>query len=66
MPSNQFKFGRQTITTKVNIMVPRAARAPLLDILVAMEEEPRGRSVALPVLGSRSNDPFADVVMEFA
>lgn len=64
MPSNRFKFGRQVITTKVNVMVPRSTRLPLLDITAAMDSEPAGRSVSLPVLGSHKHDPFADLVTE--
>lgn len=42
-PVNTFQFGRQTITTKVNMMVPRDAAVTHLDVLSAMEEEPVGR-----------------------
>lgn len=38
-PSNRFRFGGQTITTKVSMMVPRTDHAPsLLDVTSAMDE----------------------------
>ena len=59
-PINQFQFGDQTITTKVNVMTPRALAtpAPHLDVTAAMAEEPRARAVSLKVIAA---DPFADV-----
>jgi Fe-S-cluster-containing dehydrogenase component len=70
MPTNQFRFGDQTITTRVNIMVPRdPARRPIVDVTAAMDDAPRARSVSLDVLaGDRpapaaaaATDPFAEV-----
>jgi Fe-S-cluster-containing dehydrogenase component len=69
-PSNRFRFGNQTITTRVSIMVPRGT--PLgqhLDVTAAMEEKARPRAVSLSVLpggdeppqAARSLDPFAEV-----
>jgi Fe-S-cluster-containing dehydrogenase component len=49
-PANQFQFGRQTISTKVNMMVPRASTALRVDVTSAMHEPPVGRSIALNVL----------------
>ena len=49
-PTNEFHFGRQTVTTKVNMMVPRDARATYVDVTVAMGEERRSRSVPLDVI----------------
>jgi hypothetical protein len=43
-PSNTFQFGRQTITTKVSMMVPRDGGVPQVDVLAAMEGEPVGRT----------------------
>jgi len=43
-PINTFRFGAQTITTKVNMMVPRYATIPLIDVTAA----PRERAVAQP------------------
>jgi len=39
---NTFRFGEQTITTKVNMMVPRHAPANHIDVTSAMNEEPVG------------------------
>jgi Fe-S-cluster-containing dehydrogenase component len=36
-PINQFQFGRQTIRTKVNLMVPASSTAEQLDITAAMQ-----------------------------
>ena len=41
---NTFQFGEQTITTKVNMMVPQDARAQHIDVLSALNEEPAVRS----------------------
>ena len=61
-PTNRFRFGEQTITTRVNVMVPRVtAPAPLLDVTSAMDDvatkphRPAARVVE-PML-----DPFAEV-----
>ena len=59
MPTNQFQFGNQTITTRVNLMVPKSAvPRPLVNVTDAMDERPAARSVSLPVTAS---DPFAEV-----
>jgi len=42
-PINSFRFGNQTITTKVNMMVPRDKRPEHIDVLSAMDDEPVGR-----------------------
>ena len=70
-PVNTFQFGDQTITTQVQVMVPRAlkARTPRVDVVAAMDEEPRSRAVSLKVVpdpaASRREpveiDPFAGV-----
>ena len=52
-PVNQFHFGRQVITTKVNMMVP-AARAEYVDVTAAMESGLTGRQVTLTVAGGIS------------
>jgi Fe-S-cluster-containing dehydrogenase component len=60
-PMNSFKFGRQTITTKVNMMVPKHSRVTHVDVLSAMHAESPGngtRRVGLTVL---ADDPFAHV-----
>jgi Fe-S-cluster-containing dehydrogenase component len=45
---NSFQFGGQTITTKVNMLVPARAALERLDVLSALHEPPVG------------NDPAAD------
>ena len=40
---NTFQFGRQTITTKVQMMVPRDAGVQHIDVLSAMDDEPVAR-----------------------
>ena len=69
-PVNTFQFGGQTITTQVHVMVPRAlaARAAHVDVVAAMDEQPRSRAVSLKVLDRPStagapveSDPFAEV-----
>ena len=42
-PVNQFRFGQQTITTKVWMMVPQESSASHIDVTAAMEEDPTGR-----------------------
>ncbi len=49
-PVNRFRFGEQTITTKVNMMVPRHSPAAHVDVTAAMNETTRPRTVALDVL----------------
>jgi Fe-S-cluster-containing dehydrogenase component len=61
-PTNRFRFGAQTITTRVHMMVPRGtASAPWVDVTSAMDERPRGRMVMLPVIQPEEADPFGDV-----
>ena len=60
VPTNEFQFGHQTISTRVNIMVPRNGEVrPLVNITDAMDERPRARSVSLTV--APAADPFAEV-----
>jgi Fe-S-cluster-containing dehydrogenase component len=49
-PVNQFQFGRQTIKTKVSMMVPKAGTGELVDVTSAMHEPPSGRSIALNIV----------------
>ncbi len=49
-PVNQFKFGDQTIVTKVRMMTPRHGRAKYVDVTDVMEEEGSGKTVSLNVL----------------
>jgi Fe-S-cluster-containing dehydrogenase component len=57
-PMNTFQFGRQTITTKVNMMVPRGDVVRHIDVLSAMHDESPGRRIGLTIL---NDDPFAHV-----
>ncbi len=52
-PINQFQFGRQTISTRVYVMTPRALPRPaaLIDVTAAMHEQPV----------NRADDPFAEI-----
>ena len=65
MPTNELRFGAQTIRTRVNVMVPRRpAPAPLVDVTAAMDARPASRVVRLPVIpgdGGAAADPFASV-----
>ena len=66
MPTNRFQFGGQSITTRVNVMVPRdRAAAAYVDVTAAMDEQSRPRAVSLNVLSNATaaapNDPFAGV-----
>ena len=56
-PVNSFRFGRQTINTKVNMMVPRTARVTHLDVAAAMGDHTQPRSNGLDIL----DDVFAEV-----
>jgi Fe-S-cluster-containing dehydrogenase component len=49
-PVDEFQFGRQTVRTKVSMMVPRQAAAGPIDVTAAMHEPPTGRTIALNVL----------------
>ena len=69
-PVNTFQFGSQTITTQVHVMVPRqlARRAPHVDVVAAMDDQPRSRAVSLKLVTDPAsaapgveNDPFAEV-----
>jgi Fe-S-cluster-containing dehydrogenase component len=50
-PLNVFKFGNQTIRTKVNIMVPRLASTEFLDVCGAMYESGVGHDVLNDMFG---------------
>jgi Fe-S-cluster-containing dehydrogenase component len=68
-PVNRFQFGDQTITTKVQVMIPRqlTTQPAYVDVTAAMEERPRPRTLkvlapeAKPAAGPDTTDPFADV-----
>jgi Fe-S-cluster-containing dehydrogenase component len=50
LPTNRFQFGRQTITTKVNMMVPRVARVEYIDVTAALSEQAIGKEITFNVL----------------
>jgi len=60
-PVNRFHFGRQTISTRVFMMMPTGAvaRRPYVDVTAAMADRPRERVIPLTAVGG--GDPFADV-----
>ena len=47
---NTFRFGSQTITTKVNMLVPKRAAVEHLDVLSALHEPPVGNDAGEDVL----------------
>jgi Fe-S-cluster-containing dehydrogenase component len=49
-PINRFRFGNQTITTKVNMMVPRRRQPEHIDVTAAMNETPQSRRLSLDVM----------------
>lgn len=59
VPTNKFRFGEQTITTRVNVMTPRRAVPSHIDVTAAMEDKPHNRGLRLPVIDN--DDPFAEV-----
>ena len=48
--TNQFRFGEQTITTKVNMMLPKSGKAEYVDVTAAMAERGSGKTISLNVL----------------
>jgi Fe-S-cluster-containing dehydrogenase component len=55
-PIDRFRFGAQTITTKVRMMVPRRAVPEHLDVTAALDPAPAPRTVRLGVL-NENPDP---------
>jgi Fe-S-cluster-containing dehydrogenase component len=49
-PVNQFHFGDQVITTKVNMMTPKAGQSEYIDVTAAMNEGAIGKEITLNVL----------------
>jgi Fe-S-cluster-containing dehydrogenase component len=49
-PINQFQFGNQRISTKVNMMVPRQASVEHLDVVAALHVAPLGNAMEDDVL----------------
>lgn len=56
-PLNAFRFGRQTITTRVHMMVPKDRPVEHVDVTDAMHEETVARE---PLDEAPEEDPFAD------
>lgn len=50
-PINSFQFGQQTISTKVNLMIPKETPLEYVDVISAMHQ---------PAIGQ---DIFADILM---
>jgi len=46
-PNNKFQFGRQQISTKVNVMVPKESQGEYVDVTAAMNEDTSGKSIFL-------------------
>jgi Fe-S-cluster-containing dehydrogenase component len=62
---NRFQFGEQTITTRVNVMMPRSPTAPRhLDVTAAMDDRPHGRSLKLHVVSGAEVDDMIDPFSE--
>ena len=58
IPTNQFRFGQQTITTKVNMMLPKSGKAEYVDVTQAMGEGALGKTISLNILdGIHSEEP---------
>jgi Fe-S-cluster-containing dehydrogenase component len=49
-PINEFRFGGQVITTKVNMMVSQEHQPQYVDVTAAMSEETSGKSILLNML----------------
>jgi Fe-S-cluster-containing dehydrogenase component len=63
-PTNVFRFGDQTITTRVKVLVPRGTTPPpQLDVTAAMADQPQRRALRLPMHDAAHDtlDPFAEV-----
>ncbi|MFN7929398.1 MAG: 4Fe-4S dicluster domain-containing protein [Blastocatellia bacterium] len=62
-PINQFRFGQQIISTKVNMMTPKVAHAEYVDVTAAMSERPSARkSLSRSYLPLTTSDPMMDAL----
>jgi Fe-S-cluster-containing dehydrogenase component len=52
-PINEFQFGRQSIRTLVNMMVPKHSTVEQVNVTAAMHEPPVGRMMALNVVSDQ-------------
>ena len=57
---NVFRFGNQTITTKVNLLVPKQAGVEHVDVLSALHEPPVGNDAGEDVLLAGMEPTHAD------
>ena len=64
VPSNQFKFGRQMIKTKVNMMLPKAEQGQYVDVTAAMDEGAIGKNIMLNVLPDMATDMLLDAMLD--
>jgi Fe-S-cluster-containing dehydrogenase component len=53
---NEFRFGQQVITTKVNLMTPKVAQAEYLDVTAAMNEASIGKEITFNILDAMSDE----------
>ncbi len=58
-PTNAFRFGGQTVTTKVNMMVPSENLDTHLDITAAMHERPASRLIALNLVAETMSEDLS-------
>jgi hypothetical protein len=56
-PANRFLFGEQTITTKVNLMVPRQAHVAFIDVTASMHESVKDKMLSLDLMDSSLFEP---------
>jgi Fe-S-cluster-containing dehydrogenase component len=56
---NEFRFGQQTITTKVNLMTPKVARTEYVDVTAAMNELSIGKEITFNILTNMSDNEEA-------
>src|SRR5262245_36389388 len=49
-PVNEFQFGGQRITTKVNMLIPRDSAVNHVEITAAMHDRPAGALISLNIL----------------
>ena len=62
-PVNEFKFGRETVRTRVMMMVPRQVTAEHIDVTNAMDATTGPRRIALHVLpDAGAVDPMMDAI----
>ena len=53
---NQFRFGQQVITTRVNLMTPKVAQAEYLDVTAAMNEGAIGKEITFNILDAMNDE----------